>query len=259
MTIFGWMQHMRAEEEAPLGQLIAKFGRMIVNARHSFDLATDAYLVGADAETVNRDVTDTDENINALHREIRRGLVIHASIRGAGELPFSLVMMSVAKDAELIGDYAKHICKLALTRPKAQGDPYFEHLLALKSQVSTALGDARELYETEDVDGAHGFVARAEVIKDECDAKTQEILTSREPRTLDPADPAATILCYRYYRRIVSHALNIVTSIVLPVDYLDYFDEDKDTRGPAPITRKKKRKKKDKKGKGKKKNKKRKK
>ena len=47
------------------------------------------------------------------------------------------------------------------------------------------------------------------------------------------------MLCYRYYRRILSHAINIVASVVLPVDYLDYYDEDKDTRGPPPKTKKK--------------------
>ena len=257
LTILKWLRSM-SSDDTPMAPLVSKFGRMVVSGRHSFDLATDAYLCGADAETINRDVVATDEKINELHQEIRRGLVIHGSLHGGGEFPFSLTMISVAKDAELIGDYAKHICRLALTRPKEQNGAFAANLLDLKSRISSTLGDTWELYESEDEEGATAFVGRAHGMMDECDEKTMEILTSRSERTIDPADPAATVLCYRYYRRIVSHALNIVTSVVLPVDRLDYFDEDKETRGPNPLTEKqrkkdeKKKRKKDKKRKNRK-------
>ena len=249
MSIFGWLQSMRGQDD-PLGDLIGKFGNMVVNVRHSFDLATDAYLMGADAEMVYRDVVETDEKINEIHSEIRRGLVIHASLRGPGEVPFSLVMISVAKDAELAGDYAKHIARLALAYPKKAGDPFHASLLSLKSQISDVLAETRELYESEDTEKAAAFVDRVEAIRSECVLMTREILASHEERLIVPADPAATVLCYRYYRRILSHSLNIVTSVVLPLDYLDYYDEGRDTRSPLPEKKRdKKKRKKDKKAK----------
>ena len=248
MAIFSWLKSMGASEE-PLQELVSRFGLMVGHARHSFDLATDAYLIGADAKTIQADVKATDEKINEIHSSIRRGLVIHASLRGSGEVASSLAMISVAKDAELIGDYTKHIAKLAIRCPKQPDGPFHAQLLALKGRISSALAETRELYESEDEEGARAFIGRAEALKDECDAATLEILTSLDERTLQPADPAATVLCFRYFRRIVSHALNIVTSVVLPVDHLDYYDEDKESRGPLPLkdSKRKKRRKKDKK------------
>ncbi|MDJ0973435.1 MAG: PhoU domain-containing protein [Planctomycetota bacterium] len=248
MAIFSWLRSMGAPDE-PLQELVSRFGLMVGHARHSFDLATDAYLIGADAKTIEGDVKATDEKINEIHSSIRRGLVIHASLRGAGEVASALAMISVAKDAELIGDYTKHIAKLAVRCPKQPDGPFHAILLEMKGRISSILAEARELYESEDEDGARAFIGRAEALKDECDAATREILTSLDERTVQPADPAATVLCFRYYRRIVSHSLNIVTSVVLPVDHLDYYDEDKESRGPLPVEKATKRKKRRKKGK----------
>ena len=33
-------------------------------------------------------------------------------------------------------------------------------------------------------------------------------------------------LLYRFLKRITAHSLNVVTAVVMPVDRLDYFDED---------------------------------
>jgi phosphate uptake regulator len=38
-------------------------------------------------------------------------------------------------------------------------------------------------------------------------------------------DPATLVLCYRYFKRIVSHCRNVATSIFMPLDKIDYFDE----------------------------------
>ncbi|MDH3592475.1 MAG: hypothetical protein OER88_11380, partial [Planctomycetota bacterium] len=62
--------------------------------------------------------------------------------------------------------------------------------------------------------------------QDRCDAQVLKLLGA----TPETTQPAATVLCYRYYKRVLGHLLNIVTSIVVPIDRLDYYDEDKATR-----------------------------
>ncbi len=231
--MFKWLRRMSAEQSG-LGKMIGQFGRMVDDGRHAFDLACSAYLAGADTSVVHPELIETDNRINEMHRVIRRELVIHASLQGASDMPFSLVMMSIVKDAERIGDYAKNIYDLATYRPKAPGGAFHEHLMGLRSEISTALADARQLYESEDVKKAAAYIEHTEIVKDYCDDKIEEILTSTEERTVDPADPAATALCYRYFKRVISHARNIVTSVLVPVDQLDYFDEDYETRGEKP-------------------------
>ena len=161
---------------------------------------------------------------------------MHATVYGASEFPACLVIMSITKDAERIGDYSKNILDLATFGPKQKGTQYFDQLLDLKSRISKMLQDTRELYQAQDSDRAPAFIEVAEVLKDDCDDAVESILRTHDVQSVVPSDPASTALCFRYYKRVISHARNIVTSIIVPVDRLDYFDESKDTRdGDPPI------------------------
>jgi hypothetical protein len=40
----------------------------------------------------------------------------------------------------------------------------------------------------------------------------------------------ALALTYRYLKRIVAHLMNVLSAVVMPVDRLDYFDEDPEDR-----------------------------
>lgn len=233
--MFKWLKRLDPEASG-LGKMLKQFSRMLEDGQKTFDLGASAYLGAADAASVAEELVRTDQNINRLERQIRREIVVHAMVAGAGDFPFCLVLMSIVKDAERIGDYAKNILDLGRFRPKVPGGPYEKRLSLLRGQINELLAETRALYEAQDTDAAAGFIEKCEVLKDVCDDAIEEILTEAEPRTVDPADPAATALCYRYFKRVISHARNIVTSIVVPVDMLDYFDESAETKDiPPPI------------------------
>jgi phosphate transport system protein len=233
--MFKWLKRVDPEKSG-LGKMLGQFGRMLEDGEKTFALGASAYLGGADAESVPVELVSTDQNINRLERKIRREIVVHAMVHGASEFPFCLVLMSIVKDAERIGDYAKNILDLGRYRPKAPGGPYQKRLTLLTEQIAEVLQQMREIYESQDTDAAAGFIEKCEILKDVCDDGIEEILIEAEPRSVDPADPAATALCYRYFKRVISHARNIVTSIVVPVDKLDYFDESDETKDiPPPI------------------------
>jgi hypothetical protein len=40
----------------------------------------------------------------------------------------------------------------------------------------------------------------------------------------------ARALAHRYLKRIVAHVMNILSAVVMPLDRLDYFDEDPEDR-----------------------------
>ncbi len=227
--MFNWLKRLDPESTV-VAEMARKFGRMLEEGRHVFDLATSAYLEGADAEIVRGQLVAADQGINLLEREIRRSLVVHATVHGSSELPAALILMSVTKDAERIGDYAKNILDVAAIRPKQAGAPYHSHMLGLKGRISTALADTRLIYDAQDAERAAAFIANSEILKDECDDNIHEILRACGEQVLEAAEPAATALCYRYFKRVISHARNIVTSLVVPVDQLDYYDESDETR-----------------------------
>jgi len=222
--MFDWFKP--TDSASGLEKMRQQLGEMLVEGRHIFDAAANAFLGGADPEVVRENLFATDKRINDLERQIRRELVVHGSVHGTSQLPTCLVLMSIVKDAERIGDYSKNLFDLAVVKQKSK-DGFHGDLVHHKNEVSDLLRQAFELYGRQDEKSAKAFLDRGDKLQDYYDDQVEKLL-SEDPGTVQPV---ATALCYRYYKRVVAHALNIITSLVMPVDQLDYFDEDPDTRG----------------------------
>ena len=54
---------------------------MLADGRHSFDVATSYLLSGGDREAIGADLRETDRRVNEGERQIRRDLLVHASVR----------------------------------------------------------------------------------------------------------------------------------------------------------------------------------
>ena len=221
--MFSWFKP--SDTADGLERMRQQLGEMLADGRHIFDAAANAFLGGVDPDVVRQDLFATDKHINNLERKIRRELVVHGSVYGTSQLPTCLVLMSIVKDAERIGDYSKNLFDLAVAKRKCK-DEYFDDLLDHKNQISRLMQQAILLYSSQDDVAAQRFLERGDAMQDQYDRQVERLLED-DPGT---TQPAATALCYRYYKRVVAHLLNIITSLVMPVDRLDYFDEDKATR-----------------------------
>ncbi len=110
--MFNWFS--RGKEDAPgMEKLHAEFGQMLDAGRHTFNVAANSFLGGTDLDVIRKDLFDTDLRINHAEQRIRREIVVHATVHGPSSFPACLVLMSVVKDAERLGDYAKNIFDLA--------------------------------------------------------------------------------------------------------------------------------------------------
>ena len=207
-------------ESGGLAEIERRFTEMLEDGRHAFDAAANALLGGTNPETIRKDLFATDRRINQTEQVLRRKLVVHGSVHGAVHFPSLLVLMSVAKDAERIGDYAKNVFDLAVVKPWLGDDEQRSELVALKDEISRLLVRARGLYEREDTDSARAFLGECDRIEDHCDAITRAALQVETPNC------AGLALAARYFKRITSHTSNIVTALVMPLDKLDFYDED---------------------------------
>lgn len=219
--MFDWLKGKDQEAEG-LEAIVRKFEQMLEDGRHVFDAAANTLLAGSDPDVVRRDLFETDKRINAVEQQIRRALVVHGSVHGSFSLPELLVMMSLVKDAERIGDYAKNLFDLAVHSRHSFAADERAQLVALKDQISRLLAKTRNIYDEQDEDAARRCLEECNRLEDECDGAVHRAL-SVEGRNL-----AANVLAYRYFKRVVSHAANIVTSLVMPMDKLDFFDEPRD-------------------------------
>ncbi|MCA9299009.1 MAG: PhoU domain-containing protein, partial [Phycisphaerales bacterium] len=109
--MFDWFKKSGDDAES-MTAITAEFGQMLDAGRHCFDTAANALLGGTDPEVIRNNLFETDKSINRSEQQLRRHLVVHVTVHGSTSLPACLVLMSVVKDAERIGDYAKNIFDL---------------------------------------------------------------------------------------------------------------------------------------------------
>jgi phosphate uptake regulator len=223
------IEFFRRGSESQLGQIESKIGQMLGDARHSFDLAASAFLAGADPAVVGQDVHATDKRINATERDIRRDLLVHVSVkRTASDMPMILAYMAVAKDVERIGDYAKNIYDLADQGVDLSEAEDLEQLASYRQRVSLLIAQTAQTFLNRNTEEARAYLAEADVLLKAYDTLVNESLASERPSSYGV--PRA--LYFRYLKRVTAHLMNVLTALTMPIDRLDYFDEDEEDRLP---------------------------
>jgi phosphate transport system protein len=216
--MFEWFAYRVGAGSAGLERMRAEFGQMLDAGRHVFDAAANALLGGTDPEVIREDLFDTDKRINRAEQQIRREIVVHASVHGASEFPPCLILMSIVKDAERVGDYAKNIYDLAALCPRPPSGDHRHRLIQLKDRISQMMAGCREAFDTHQKDRAAELVREAQQVEDVCDQQVRHLLDPHERIDL----PAAYILAYRYFKRVASHTRNVASSVIEPLDKLDF-------------------------------------
>ena len=220
--MFDWFKNTAPAASEGMNNMTSEFGHMLDAGRHCFDVAANALLGGTDPAVIRKDLFLTDQSINEAEQNVRRHLVVHVSVHGAASLPACLILMTVVKDAERIGDYAKNVFDLTPRAAAVRSDTTaHKDLIDLKDAVSAALSRTRKAFDSQDEGEARALVREMNAMEDRCDQRIEEILASEGEHSV----PATLVLAYRYFKRVVSHAMNITTSIFMPLDKIDYFDE----------------------------------
>lgn len=225
--MFEWFLGSSETGTPGLERMRTEFGQMLDAGRHIFDTASNALLGGTDLEVIRQDLFDTDKRINRAEQQIRREIVVHASVHGATEFPACLILMSVVKDAERVGDYAKNIFDLAALAPHPPKGEHRDRLVKLKDRISRMMAACREIYDAHDYARAPELIHEAQDIEDLCDEQIHDLLRADQETDL----PAAYVLAYRYFKRVSSHTRNVASSVVQPIDKLDFPSKPKE---PAP-------------------------
>lgn len=196
---------------------------MLSTSQSVLRLAVSAFEQGTSAQEIGEQVRKTDRQVNKAERSIRRELVVHASVHSGADLPLVLVYMSIIKDIERIGDYAKNIWDVAAAIEKGVDKPDLSELTPLFARTLDLMAEIGEVYAARDVDRATEVLNRADNWLDDYDEAVENLMTSYVPSTVGV--PKA--LLYRHLKRVTAHLMNVLTAVVMPFDRLDYWDEDK--------------------------------
>ena len=190
-----------------------KLCRMVRDGGDVYQTATDALFGGGKSKQTRRAVRSTDWGINAAQREVRRELMIHASINERVDLPLVLAYMSIVKDAERIGDYAKNIYDLVRYGADFSSAPDREELERYRDAVGGLIGDVASVFGARDSERADALIHKADRFLDEHDARVKAAFHSEG----DASEAVARALYYRYLKRITAHLMNLLTALVMPI------------------------------------------
>lgn len=199
---------------------------MMTNAQHVYEEAMGAVFGGGKSKETKRDVKETDKEINVAQQEVRRALVMHASVSPSIDLADTLAYMSVVKDVERIGDYSKNLYDLAKYGADFTASSDYDHLAGYRDRVGQLLAEATTVFADRDEDGARNLIAAADGFLDDYDHNVKAAFNSTGPAS----DAVARALYFRFLKRITAHVMNLMTALVAPIHRLDYYDEDKDDR-----------------------------
>ncbi|MEX2527345.1 MAG: PhoU domain-containing protein [Gemmatimonadota bacterium] len=221
------LRFFRGEGTERLDRVGEQVQEMLARDRKEFDLAMSALLGEVSWDSVNDELRGLDREVNQLEREIRQQLLVHASVFGAIETPSVLVHMSVVKDIERVGDYAKNLLDLARDGASFAGLPNeAEWRILWWREVAEFITQSAEAFGKGDGGQCRSMLLRGDEILDLCDARVTALVRGEDT---DP-QPVARSLALRYLKRVVAHIMNLLSAVVMPFDQLDYFDEDPEDR-----------------------------
>ena len=94
-------------------------------------------------------------------------------------------------------------------------------LRGIRSAAEATFGAVSEVFATSDSERAVGLIQEGRKVNRRCD----ELVATVARSTYDAATTTSMVLGARYYKRIESHLLNILSGVVMPLHKLDYYDE----------------------------------
>lgn len=205
-----------------LSEVFDEFKDMLNDSETMYKMVCGRLLENKGGPDLKQKIYDIDKKVNRLQKAIRKRVVEHLSIQPTVEVPACLILMSVVKDAERLGDYCKNLYETSeyLDKPidKAIFDSYFDHL---DREILKLFGLTKDAFVGADEEKAKSTWDYHIRINKTCDKIVEKVVHS----DLSVNEAVCFALIARYFKRIVSHLVNIATSVVLPLSDLDFYDE----------------------------------
>jgi phosphate uptake regulator len=205
-----------------LSQVFDEFKEMLDDTKLMYEMVCNTLLDNAEEPDLKKKIYEIDDKVNNLEKKIRTRIIEHLSLQPTVDVNACLLLMSVVKDAERLGDYCKNLYEVAeiVESPidRALFAKYFngldKEILALFERTKEAFIEADKGKAEASWDYEHRIAIR-------CDRILKEIAKS----SLSVNEAVCLALIARHFKRIMAHLTNIATSVILPLSDLDYYDE----------------------------------
>ena len=207
----------------PLGRMGDNFTKMLGLARAQTTRAGQIFFSKPASPEERTQIYKQDVKVNKLERKIRKQVIAHLSVAGnSADVPYSLLLMSLVKDVERIGDYAKNLAEtLDVSGAILPDDDTVAELREIRNGIEGTFEAVAEVFAQSDEEEAVALIRQGRDMSHRCDALIDRIAKG----DYDAATTVAVTLGTRFYKRIGAHLLNILSGVVMPLHKLDYYDE----------------------------------
>jgi phosphate uptake regulator len=209
-------------EKSLLGKMYDEFTQMLADARWMFKESCEAVFQEEGITGMRSSLFKRDININKTERRIRKQIVEHFAIRPGMDVTACLILMSVVKDAERLGDYCKNIYD---TREIMGGplpkDEFYDRLYAAHAQILETFNKVAAAFSQADEKTGYEIIQKEVEMGKEFDGMIKDIADS----SLATRHAVVVTLVTRHFKRIDAHLGNIASTVVMPLHKIDYFDE----------------------------------
>lgn len=216
----GLLQFWKAQDF--LKKELKDFEEMLNDAEIMFSLVSKELIYNETEKGLKDKIYTIDKKVNELEKNIRRHAVQHLVVQPSVDITMCLLLMSVVKDAERLGDYSKNLYEIIemtdkpidMNKYQVLFDGIDKEILDLFTQTKTAFIDSDE------EKAKKAWSAERDIVK-----KSDQIIKKLAESNLSVNEAVCFTLMARYFKRLGAHLANIATSVILPVSDLDYYDE----------------------------------
>jgi len=185
---------------------------------------------GKDPAPVKDELYDTDRMVNKAERSIRKEIVEHLAVRPGGDVPACLVLMSLVKDAERVGDYCKNLFEIRdLLGEAFPNDKIIALMREHHARILGTFSHVREALAEADEDKARAIMAGESEVGHDLERMVRDVAESDLPAR----NAVARALALRHMKRVHAHLCNIASGVIQPVHRIDYHKKTKLSRKRA--------------------------
>lgn len=217
------LNFFRSGSEGSLEVIEQQLQEMLSDNETTFGYAADSLFGRVSPEEIGKPLRKSDRQVNRGERSIRRELIIHAGVAGAADYPLMLVYMSIIKDIERVGDYSKNIWDLTVDGFTLEHASDAEMWAERIERTADLISATASIFAERDEERAKEMLLQMDQWTDDFDDEISKLV--REGSDAGAAAPRA--LLNRYLKRVTAHLMNVMTAVVMPLDRLDYWDEDR--------------------------------
>lgn len=203
-------------------QVFEEFKHMLNDSQAMFEAVIKRLIAGEDVPDLREKIYALDLKVNCLEKDIRSRIAKHLLLQPSVDVTACLLLMSVVKDAERLGDYCKNLYEVSeLANGPINKKKYEELFGSMEQDIATLFHETKQAFIESNEDKAIASWTSKSKIGKGCDAIIVKIAKS----DLSANDAVCFTLIARHFKRLTSHLTNIASSVVLPISELDYFDE----------------------------------